>query len=216
MVEVPVNVFVVETTGVGVTVDFLAITTGVGDDDAIDNPLPPDWCIICLLAVPVADCSTRTTLVAGEDTTEDVETFCPEEFELNIVAVERILVFFVDMMLVALEGIEELDWTGGGLDLNAVIVIPLLGVDPNEEGTRGDFLAAVVEAMGSITKLLPVDTIDVGVCFPFADGITCKDEPTVVTTFMVGGVEIIDALLGGSGMKPLKLAKISATFLRST
>lgn len=121
------------------------------------------------------------------------------------------------MMLVALQEIDEVDWTtGGGLDLNAVIVIPLLGVDNNDGGTRGDFLAIVDEVMGSITKLLPLDTTDVVVSFPFEDGITCKDDPAVVTTFMVGGVEIIAELLGRSGMKPLKLAKISATFLRST
>ena len=32
-----------KTTEVGVAVDFLAITTGVGDEDTFERALPPDW-----------------------------------------------------------------------------------------------------------------------------------------------------------------------------
>ena len=36
------NVELDETMDEGVAIDFLAITTGVGDDEAIESPLPPD------------------------------------------------------------------------------------------------------------------------------------------------------------------------------
>ena len=119
-------------------------------------------------------------------------------------------------MMVALLDVVKLAWIIGGFDLNAVIVIPLLVVDKGEEETLVDFSATVVEGTGSIIKGLLLDATDVGVWFPFEEGITCNDDPIVVTTFIVGGVEIIPELLWCSGMKPLKLAKISATFLRST
>ena len=100
------------------------------------------------------------------------------------------------------------------------MVIPLLVVDAND-GVLGDFFATVVlEGMGSITKLLlvvvdPVKDTEEGVRPAFEAGITCNEEPAVVTTRgTVVGVDII-APEGGSGIKPLKLAKISATFLRS-
>ena len=78
-----------------------------------------------------------------------------------------------------------------------------------------DLLSAEEGVIGSMTRLLVLDETEIGVDFPFTDGMTCKDGPNVVTTLTVGGVEIIPGLLLGSGVNPLKLAKISATFLRS-
>jgi hypothetical protein len=132
-----------------------------------------------------------------------------------MVAVERIPVVFVDVTIVAFVDIVVLPKSGGGFDLNAVIVMPLLGVDAMDDGKDEDLLIEGDGVIGSMTKLLPLDERDVDVVFPFEDGITCKD-PKVVTTFTVGGVEVMEGLFVGSGIKPLRLAKISATFLRST
>ena len=54
----------------------------------------------------MADCKTRTTLVAGVVTTDDVEEFCTEELEFKIVAVERTPVVFVDVIIVAFVDID--------------------------------------------------------------------------------------------------------------
>ena len=171
--------------------------------------------MICRLDDPVADCKTLTTLVAGVVTTADVDAFCADEFRM--VAVERTPVVFVDVIIVALVDIDAPVRAGGGLDLNAVIVIPPLeGVEVVAVDPVVDLLSAEEGVIGSITKLLVLDATDTGVDFPFTDGITCKEGPKVVTTLTVGGVEIIPGLFFGSGVNPLKLAKISATFLRST
>ena len=132
-----------------------------------------------------------------------------------MVAVERIPVVFVDVTIVAFVDIVVPPKTGGGFDLNAVMVIPLLGVDAKDDGIVEGLLSDVDGLIASMTKLLPLDERDVGVLFPFEDGITCKD-PNVVTTFTVGGVEIMEGLFVGSGINPLRLARISATFRRST
>ena len=93
-------------------------------------------------------------------------------------------------------------------------------VDANE-GVLEDFFATVHEGMGSITKLLlvvldPVKVTEEGVRTAFEAGITCSEEPAVVTTRgVVVGIDTIAPVEGGSGIKPLRLAKISATFLRS-
>lgn len=133
-----------------------------------------------------------------------------------MVAVERTPVVFVDVIIVAFVDIDAPVRAGGGLDLNAVIVIPPLeGVEVVEVDPDVDLLSAEEGVIGSMTRLLVVDETEIGVDFPFTDGMTCKDGPKVVTTLTVGGVEIIPGLLLGSGVNPLKLAKISATFLRS-
>ena len=146
--------------------------------------------------------------------------FCPRAFALlSMVAVER-TPHLVEVTIVALEvpGIDsKLDWTGGGLDLKAVTVIPLLAVAAGDGVARGDFLAIIAdEVIGSIIKLLldPVEVTEEGVRTAFEAGITSNVEPALVATLMVG-VDIVAPEEGGSGIKPLKLAKISATFLRS-
>ena len=171
--------------------------------------------MICLLDDPVADCKTRTTLVAGVVTTAEVDVFCPDELAFKIVAVERTPVVFVDVIIVAFVVIDVPVIAGGGFDLNAVMVIPLEGVEVAALGRAVDLASDEVGIIGSMTRLLVLGDAEIGVDFPFVDGITCKEGPKVVTTLTVGGVEIIPGLLLGSGVKPLKLAKISATFLRS-
>ena len=124
----------------------------------------------------------------------------------------------MDVIIVVLPDKDAPDKTGGGFDLNAVMVIPLLGVEANDET---DVLVSVevVGFIASITKLLLLTGAGLGVV-DFAldeEGMTCKEDPRVDTTLTVGGVELMPGLLpGGSGINPLKLANISATFLRST
>lgn len=171
--------------------------------------------MICLPVDPVADCNTLTTLVAGVETTEGVGAFCTDVLAFKIVAVLRIPVVFVEVIIVAFVETVVAERSGGGLDLNAVMVIPPLGVEANDEGNIV-VLLSFVDVIGSMTKLLPLDTAEVGVDFPLDEGITCNEDPIVVTTLSVLGVVIMAGLFEDWGMKPLRLAKISATFLRST
>ena len=176
--------------------------------------------MICLLDGPVDDCKTRTTLVAGVVTTDDVDAFCTAELEFKIVAVERTPVVFVDVMIVAFVDIDGPVSAGGGFDLNAVMVIPLEGtMDVDVLVPAADLPSEAAEegVIGSITKLLLLDETEAGVGLPLEDGITWSEEPKVVTILTVGGVEIIPGLFLGSAVNlaSLKLARISATFLRS-
>ena len=154
-------------------------------------------------------------------------TFIPPDGVLSIVAVDRIPVFFADVMIVVAAVVpcsvvtDDSIARGGGFDLNAVIVIPpLFGDDTGTVEDLDDFFARTFEAlMGSITKL-PFLVVAAGdEWLPVVDaGITCNDDDAPVAelgTLIVGVLETT-AVMGGSGIKPLRLASISATFLRST